>query len=84
MADLDIVQFFSMWETGAIGLNITRSDGTQIFVDLTREYAGRVLLDLEGACKNFDDLEQLCKEHDEYCEHQMRDVGGSCARCEGT
>ena len=75
---------FCMWEIGRIGINVVQPSGEMVFIDLTRSDAAKLAVELMGACNQFDELEALCQQADEYCEHIRDNVPGSCARCEGT
>jgi hypothetical protein len=82
-----VVEVYSMWETGLIGITMIQPSGHVIYGDLCREHAETLIHQLIGACAQFDELERLCKErdgYDELCDHMRSNASGSCARCEGT
>ena len=81
------IEAYSMWEVGQIGMTLTHHDGGVYHFDMNRQEAEVLIHQLIGSCANYDALEQMCKEHDdytEYCEHMRTGAEGSCARCEGT
>lgn len=67
------VEAYNIWETGLIGMTVTeglRDDGLSSasrFVDLTRDDAQKLANQLLAAVKNYDRMEQLCKQHATAC-----------------